>query len=281
MQNVKEVAVILGGLAAFLVIGTLAGNLLALSGAFNNHITLKLRKGKHNRANNLTGRGVVHNPHVQDVHRNALINELVYQFKAILGRTSDTVKFRHDQRVSRLDFNHQLVQFRSMQLRAGVNIRKDFLCAICFQKFRLGFKAVAVNRLSSGTDTSVTVNHPGSPSFSKRGFFLKFFCFPNKIIVLKLFQPIINQVAAVFYRFITFWLDYNTITKQPAKFHESFNRKAISPQSFSHTRRTFLSKFVCPPSPSFVRVSSSSVIYQLFDNFIALHTGILSFLMPL
>ena len=35
-----------------------------------------------------------------------------------------------------------------------------------------------------------------------------------------------------------------------------------------------------PASPA-MRVSSSSVIYQLFDNFIALHTGILSFLMPL
>nr|DAG63766.1 MAG TPA: hypothetical protein [Caudoviricetes sp.] len=149
MQNIKEVAVILGGFAAFLVIGTLAGNLLALSGALNNHITLKLGECKHHRANDLASGGVIHNPHVQDVHRNALINELVYQFKAILGRTSDTVKFCHDQRVSRLDFSHQLIQFRSMQLRAGVNVRKDFLCAVGFQKFRLGFKAIAVNRLPS------------------------------------------------------------------------------------------------------------------------------------
>nr|DAT54795.1 MAG TPA: hypothetical protein [Caudoviricetes sp.] len=166
MQNVKEVSVILGGLAAFLVIWTLTGDILAFSGTFNNHVTLKLCKCKHHRADDLASRGIVHNPHVQDVHRNALINELVYQFKTILGGTSNTVELRHDQRVSRLDFSHQLVQFRSMQLRAGVNIRKDFLCAICFQKFRLGFKAVAVNRLTSGTDTGVTVNHSGSPSFS-------------------------------------------------------------------------------------------------------------------
>ena len=37
MENVKEVAVILGWFATFFVIGTLASNLLALSGTFNNH----------------------------------------------------------------------------------------------------------------------------------------------------------------------------------------------------------------------------------------------------
>nr|DAJ19802.1 MAG TPA: hypothetical protein [Siphoviridae sp. cthBp9] len=163
VQNIKEVAVILGGLAAFPVIRALTGNLLALFGALNNHVTFKLCKGKHNSPNDFSSRGVVHNPHVQDVHRNAPINELVYQFKTILGRTSNTVKLRHDQRISRLDFSHQLVQLRSMQLRAGVNIRKDFLCAIGSQKFRLGFKTVAVNRLTSGTDTSVTVDHSESP----------------------------------------------------------------------------------------------------------------------
>nr|DAR83571.1 MAG TPA: hypothetical protein [Caudoviricetes sp.] len=167
MENVKKVAVILAGFAAFPVIGALTGNLLALSGTLNNHVTLKLCKGKHNSSDDLSSRGVVHNPHIQDVHRNALINELVYQLKTILSGTGNTVKFRHDQRVSRLDFSHQLVQFRAMQLRAGINIRKDFLRAVSFQKFRLGFKTVAVNRLSGGADTSVTVNHSGSPSLSR------------------------------------------------------------------------------------------------------------------
>nr|DAO93837.1 MAG TPA: hypothetical protein [Caudoviricetes sp.] len=175
VKNVKEVTVILGGLAAFLVIRALPGNPLALSGAFNNHVTLKLCKGKHNSSNDLASWGVVHNPHVQDVHRNTLINELVYQFKTILGRTSNTVELRHDQRISRLDFSHQLVKFWTMQLRAGVNIRKDFLCAVSFQKFRLGFKTIAVNRLSSGTDTSVTVNHSESLFLSFGNIFFVFF----------------------------------------------------------------------------------------------------------
>nr|DAV81839.1 MAG TPA: hypothetical protein [Caudoviricetes sp.] len=166
MENVKKVSIILGGFAAFPVIRALTGNLLALSGAFNNHVTLKLCKGKHHRANQFAGRRVIHHAHVQNVHGHVFCKQAVNNFNTALHGTSNTVKLRHDQRVSRMNFIHQLIKFRAMQLRAGVNIRKDFLCAVGFQKFRLGFKAVAINRLSSGTDTSVTVNHSGSPSFS-------------------------------------------------------------------------------------------------------------------
>ena len=67
VKNVKEVAVILGWLAAFPVIGALASNLLALSGAFNNHVTLKLCKGKKHREDQIAGERILDKPFLMPV----------------------------------------------------------------------------------------------------------------------------------------------------------------------------------------------------------------------
>ena len=50
--------------ASFFKIFFLSGNRLSFLGSFNNHITFKLSKGKHNCSNQLAGRCIIHNTHI-------------------------------------------------------------------------------------------------------------------------------------------------------------------------------------------------------------------------